>query len=91
MEIRIANKTDFDPSQVVSITIYHDARNHYHSANPMKEIKRAMGDAVVHFGNNFRHLIYDVRVLPGEEMDGVMASIDRNPNIRRRRRRARKS
>ena len=53
----------------------------------MKEIIGAMGDAVVRLGNNFRHpLIYDVQVVSGDEMDAIMASIERNPNTRRRRR-----
>ena len=86
VEIRIADETDFDPSQVQPITIYQDARNYYHSTNQMKEIKRAMGDAVIHLGNNFRHpLIYDVQVVPGDEVDAVMTS-DLKPNARRRRR-----
>lgn len=91
VEITIANETDFNPSQVVPITIYQDARNHYHSTNQMKEIKRAMGDAIVYFGNNFRHpLIYDVQVVPGDRMDAMMASDD-SRQMHKRRRRVRRS
>ena len=91
VEIRIANETDYDPSQVQSLTIYRDSENHYHSNNQMNEIKRAMGDAIVYFGNNFRHpLLYDVQVVPGGEMDAVMASIERHPNAHLRRRRCKR-
>ena len=86
VEIRIANETDYDPSQVQQLTIYRDPDNHYHSDNKMKEIKRAMGDAIVHFGNNFRHpLLYDVQVVPGDEMDALMAFDDTQSQRRRRR------
>lgn len=92
VEIRIADETDFDPSQVVPITIYQDDRNHYYSTDRMKEIKRAMGDAVVNFGNNFRHpLLYDAQVIPGDEIDAVMASMNRNFNTLRQRRRVRRN
>ena len=92
VEIRIANETDFDSSQVQSLTIYRDSENHYHSNNQMKEIKRAMGDAIVYFGNNYRHpLLYDVQVVSGDNMDAVMASVERHPNAHRRRRKGRRT
>ena len=88
VEIKIAHETDFDPSQVQSLIIYQDARSQYHSNNQMIEIKRAMGDAIVHFGNNFQHpLLYDVRVVPGDEMDALMALDDSFSFSGRRRRR----
>jgi len=87
VEIRVVNETDFDPSQVVPITFYQDARNQYHSANDLKEIKRAMADAVVHFGNNFRHpLLFDVQVVPGDEVDAAIASVDSRQRKGRKRR-----
>lgn len=90
VEIRIADETDFDSSQVVPLTVYQDACSYYHSHNQMVEIKRAMGDAVAYFGNNFRHpLLYDVRVVPGDEMDAIIASSNnsRTRSVERRIRR----
>ena len=91
VEIIIANETDYDPSQVQPLTIYQDSENHYHSNNQMKEIKQAMGNAIVYFGNNFRHpLLYDVRVVPGDEIDATIASIDYNLNAHQRKRRGKR-
>ena len=91
VEVKMADDDDFDLSQVNSLTIYQDSENHYHFVGNLKEIQRAIGDAIVHLGNNYRHpLIYDVQVIPGNEMDAVIASVDTHPNVHRRRRRSRR-
>ena len=91
VEIRIADETDYDPSQVQSLTIYQDSENNYHFVRDLNQIKQAIGDAIVHLGNNYRHpLLYDVQVVPGDKMDAVMASIKRHPNAHRRQRRGKR-
>lgn len=90
VEIRTMDNPGLDRSQLSTLTAFDDSSQLYLSSN-LESIKSAILDAIVHLGNNYRHpLLYNVQVIPGSEMDAMMASIERHPNAHRRRRKGKR-
>ena len=90
VEIRTINNPGLNRSQLSTLTAFSDSKQLYLSSN-LESIKSAILDAIVHLGNNFRHpLLYDVQIIPGNEMDATIASIDYNPKAHRQKRRGKR-
>ena len=90
VEIKMLDETDFDPSQIKSMTVYQDSGNNYHLATGLKHLEQAIIEAIIHPGSNYRHpLLFDVQIVPGDEIN-ISDTLLNNQTISVRRRRAKK-
>jgi hypothetical protein len=77
IEIKTVEQVDFNPAQVTPMTVFQDSAGRYHLATGIKQIESAIIDSIPHLGSNFRHpLLFDVQILPGDNIDALMASIN---------------
>lgn len=91
VEIKTIDSAEFDTQQLSGgqhsreahelrpqkMIIYRNSRNRYFLFTGIEKIRTAILDAIPRFGSNYHHpLLFDVQILPGNEMDAYMASID---------------
>ena len=89
VEIKAFEFTQDDLDKRPTIFILCDRQDNCYIATGIKEIKTAIIGAIPHLGSNYRHpLLFDVQILPGEEMDAYLTSVK---NRRFRKNRVRKT
>jgi hypothetical protein len=77
IEIRTVERVDFDANQLTPMTVFQDSASNYHLATGIKQIESAIVEIIPYLGNNFRHpLLFNVQILPGDNIDALMASIN---------------
>ena len=88
VEIRTEDNPGIDSSQLSMLTAHREKGRIY--LDSIDTIKSAVIDGIVHLGSNFRHpLLFDVQVVPGDELDAAEPNPDKPPSKSRRRRKRR--
>jgi hypothetical protein len=74
-----------DPDSVV--TIFCDSQDNCFIGSSLEQVKTAILGAIPHLGTNFRHpLFFNVQILPGNQTDALIASIEHQKTKRTGRR-----
>lgn len=80
VEIKTVESASINPQQLNQMIIYRDSSNNYFVSTGVERIRRAITEAIVRLGSNYRHPLYfDVQVLPGDKMTAYLASIEKLP------------
>ena len=80
VEIKTVESVSINPEQLNPMVIYRDPSNNYFVSTGIKKIERAITEAIVRLGSNYRHPLYfDVQVLSGDETSAYLASIKNLP------------
>ncbi|NJK58877.1 MAG: hypothetical protein HC939_24330 [Pleurocapsa sp. SU_5_0] len=88
VEIRTVTQVQFNSSQVSPIAVYQQSDRFYLDRQGLKQIEAAIIAALPRLGSNYRHpLLFDVQVVPGDEIDALISSVE-NARARIRRQRA---
>ena len=83
LELKTGNKSDYDLAQLFNLTAYTDSQYLYWNED-IEQLDSAILDAIINIGSNYRHpLLFNVQVLPGDEIDAIIAS-GNNPRARSR-------
>ncbi len=86
VEIKTMDNPGFDSTQLSTLTAFSDSNNFYLGSN-LELLKSVIIEAIIHLGSNYRHpLLFNVQVLPGDEIDALIASCElpKSPTVRRR-------
>lgn len=85
IEIRTMDNPGFDSTQLSTLTAFSDSSNNLYLASNLKPLKPLILEAIIHLGSNYRHpLLFNVQVLPGDEIDALIASVENARNRIRR-------
>jgi len=84
--VEVDSSTDFDRSQVNNLIIHRDRQNNYHlSLQQLNQLRAAIIDIIPRLGSNYRHpLLFNVQVIPGDEVDSIIASVPKRDRRQRR-------
>lgn len=89
VEIKTVDSASFDTGQLNSMVVYQDSSDNYFVSTGIERITRAINEAIPCLGSNYRHpLLFNVQVIPGDEIEASLASVkDSKGRFRRSRRR----